>query len=120
MYNDDEVIRLKSISKKINDIYMIIDRHNGIVKALEDIEGQPAILMLIVAISEQFNKLSKQNSLILKYFDKDDIRGIIGVRNYISHNYDGVNLAIVENDLRKNMPRVKKIIDELLKTIDSE
>ena len=38
MYSDDEIVRLKSILKKINDIYSIVDRHNGIVKALEDFE----------------------------------------------------------------------------------
>ncbi len=59
MFSDDEIVRLKSIVKKIDDIYTIIDRHGGIVKALEDLEGQPAILMLIVAISEQFDKLKK-------------------------------------------------------------
>lgn len=59
MFSDDEIVRLKSIVKKIDDIYTIIDRHGGIVKALEDLEGQPAILTLIVAISEQFDKLKK-------------------------------------------------------------
>lgn len=114
MYSEDEIIRIKSIYKKIDDIYLIIDRHGGIVKALEDIEGQPAILMLIVAISEQFDKLSKQKSPILDSFDKEDIKGIIGVRNYIAHDYDGVNLAIIEADLRENMPRLRKTIDTIL------
>ena len=115
MYSEDDLIRLKSIQKKLNDIYEIINRHNGIVKTLEDIEGQPAILMLIVAISEQFNKLYKQKSNILNNFDEMDIKGIVRVRNYIAHDYDGVNLSIIESDLRENMPRVKKIVDEILK-----
>lgn len=114
MYSEDEIIRLKSVAKKMDDIYAIVARHNGIVKALEDLEGQPAILMLIVAISEQFDKLTKQNSKVLSKFDTEDIKGIIGVRNYIAHDYDGVNLAIIETDLRENMPKIKKIVDEIL------
>jgi uncharacterized protein with HEPN domain len=114
MYSDDEIIRLKSVLKKINDIYSIIERHGGIVKSLEDIEGQPAILMLIVAISEQFDKLKKQNSKVLERFDDADLKGIIGVRNYIAHDYDGVNLAIIETDLRENMPRLKDVLEEIL------
>jgi hypothetical protein len=38
MYSEDELIRLKSISQKINDIYAIVGRHGGIVKALGDLE----------------------------------------------------------------------------------
>jgi len=114
MFSDDELVRLKSITKKIDDIYTIVDRHGGIVKALEDLEGQPAILMLIVAISEQFDKLKKQNSKVLEHFNEADIKGIIRVRNYIAHDYDGVNLAIIETDLRENMPRIKVILQNII------
>jgi uncharacterized protein with HEPN domain len=114
MYNSEDIIRVSSISKKIDDIYTIIDRHNGIVKALNDIEGQPAILMLIIAISEQFSKLHKKQSRILENFDNKDIKGIIDVRNYIAHNYDGINLSMIENDLRYNMPRIKNIVNAIL------
>ncbi len=114
MYSEDETIRLKSISRKIDDIYAIVERHGGIVKALGDLEGQPAILMLIVAISEQFGKLKSHGSPILQHFDEADLRGIIGVRNYIAHDYDCVNLAIIEVDLRENMPRLKSIVDKIL------
>jgi len=115
MFSDDEIIRLKSVAKKIDNIYAIVERHGGIVKALEDLE-QPAILMLIVAISEQFNKLKKLNSTILAHFDEADIKGIIGVRNYIAHDYDGVNLAIIETDIRENMPRLKNALIAILST----
>lgn len=54
MYSQDDLIRLKSIKTKIETIYNIVDRHNGIFNALSDSKGQPAILMLLVAISEQF------------------------------------------------------------------
>jgi uncharacterized protein with HEPN domain len=115
MYSNEELVRLSSISKKMSDIYTIIDRHSGITTALGDIEGQPAILMLIVAISEQFNKLYKKEAKILENFDTEDIKGIINVRNYIAHDYDGVNLAMIEADLRENMPRLKEIVESILK-----
>lgn len=114
MYNADDIVRLKTIYKKIQDIETIVLRHNGISNALADIEGQPAILMLIVAMSEQFDKLKKKNSNILDNFDTEDIKGLIGVRNYIAHDYDGVNLAIIETDIRENMPKLKMIIENII------
>lgn len=72
--------------------------------------------MLLVAISEQFTKLSQNRSKILNEFLKEDIKGLISVRNYIAHDYDGVNLAIIENDLRENMPNILGKIIEILES----
>jgi uncharacterized protein with HEPN domain len=119
MSHKDEIIRLKTIKNKIDTIYLIVERHGNIVKALGDIEGQPAILMLLVAISEQFSKLFQKKSPILDYFDKGDIGGIISVRNYIAHDYDGVNLTIIEDDLHENMPRVLNIVNKILENENS-
>ncbi len=113
MFSEEDMVRVKSIDKKLNDIYKIIDRHGSIVKALADLEGQPAILMLLIAISEQFSKLYKSKSKILDKFNKDDIKGIVDIRNFIAHDYDGVSLSIVEDSLRIDIPRIHKIIKEL-------
>jgi len=39
MYDENEIERIKSIHKKLSTVYKIIDKHGGIVKALEDEEG---------------------------------------------------------------------------------
>jgi len=58
MYDQSELARLKSIQKKLNSISEIISRHGSITNALSDeVEGQPAILMLLVATAEQLSKL---------------------------------------------------------------
>ena len=114
MYNEDELVRIKSIHTKLITINTIVERHKGIVKALEDIEGQPAILMLLIAIAEQFTKLKSKNAKILDEFETDDIRGMISVRNFIAHDYDGINLAMIESDLRYNIPKILTIIEQLI------
>ena len=114
MYPKDDLIKLLSIKNKIEAINTIIDRHKTITSALQDIEGQPAILMLLVAISEQFSKLSQKKATLLCHFHPDDIRGLISVRNYIAHDYDGLNLSIIEDDLRENMPKVLTIVTQIL------
>ena len=115
MYDENELVRIKSIYTKLLAIETIVKRHKGIVKALEDVEGQPAILMLLIASAEQFTKLKSTNAKVLQEFDSDDIKGIISVRNFIAHDYDGINLAMIENDLRYNIPKIVEIIDNLLK-----
>jgi uncharacterized protein with HEPN domain len=115
MYNEDDVQRIKSINKKLNSLFTIIQRHGSITKALEDEdEGQPAILMLLVATAEQFNKLYKKKSNILENFDELDIKGIISVRNFIAHDYDGINLSIIEDSLRYGIPEIFEVTKKIL------
>jgi len=70
--------------------------------------------MLLVAIAEQFNKLEKINADILAPFDRVDIKGMIDIRNFISHDYDGVSLGLVEDSLRYDIPRINIIIENIL------
>jgi len=116
MYNEDDIQRIKSINKKLTSVFTIIQRHGSIMKALEDEdEGQPAILMLLVASAEQFNKLYKKESNILENFEDLDIKGIISIRNFIAHDYDGINLSIIENSLRYGIPELLNITNQILK-----
>ncbi|NPA74362.1 MAG: DUF86 domain-containing protein [Epsilonproteobacteria bacterium] len=114
MYSDEDIVRLRSIDKKMDDIFNIIDRHKGIVETLQDIEGQPAVLMLLVAVSEQFSKLHKKDSNILNSFEQIDIKGMIDIRNFIAHDYDGVNLSIIEDSLRLDLPKIHQIVKDIL------
>lgn len=93
-------MRLESILAKIEDIEFIVERHGGIVAALNDREGQPAILMLIEAIAEQITKLEKQNAADRTGFGPETLRGIKATRNVIAHDYDGIDLALIELGLR--------------------
>jgi len=101
------------IEDKIDKINEIVKQKGTIVAALEDDTlSRPAILMHLTSIAEQFGRL--QNALeyeILSRFDKEDIRGAFAVRNFIAHDYEGVNLAIIESVIREYLPRIKAIIN---------
>ena len=64
--------------------------------------------------AEQFNKLYKKNSDVLENFDELDIKGIISVRNFIAHDYDGINLSIIEDSLRYGIPEIFKVTKKVL------
>jgi uncharacterized protein with HEPN domain len=82
---------------------------------------RPAILMHLVAISEQINKLKEENAFeILEKFSKSDLRGINDMRNFIAHDYEGVDLAVVETALRFGLPSLEKSVDEILLSDQSD
>ncbi len=104
--------RLNSILQKIEDLEFFIEQKNGkIMIALEDRILKPAIRMQIITIAEQFNKLKDENEFeLLSKIDKDDLKGINAVRNFIAHDYDSVDDEILEIVLRVHIPKLKSQI----------
>ena len=107
--------RIDIILKKIENIEDILSKCNSISEALKDeLLYRPAIMMHLIGIAEQFKKLQDDVDIeTLSKFDKSDIRGALALRNFIAHDYEGVNLAIVENVLREYLPKIKKSILEI-------
>ena len=114
MYEKDDIDRVKLIFIKIE--YILDISSNGIVKALEDEKTtRPAIMMHLTSIAEQFSKIKDKN--ILDKFDKDDIKGAVNTRNFIAHDYEGINLPIIEFIIRKRLPILYDLIDTLLNEV---
>ena len=106
--------RLALILQKINNIETIVKQDGNITNALSDETlSKPAILMHLISIAEQFQKL--QDALeydVLAKFAKEDIRGAFAVRNFIAHDYKGVNMALVEGVIRDYLPKIKKVTEQ--------
>ena len=105
----ESISKIYLILEKIDFIEQIVHNSGGITRALEDsVTRRPAILMHLTAIAEQFNKLKQQHAEdILSAFEEDDIKGMYDVRTYIAHDYEGVNLAIIEWIIRNGLPKFK-------------
>ncbi len=108
--------RIKNIKKKIVFIQEIVEEEGGVVNALKDEKrSRAAILMHLTSMSEQFDKLAKEGEyMLLEKFDKRDIKGSYDVRNFIAHDYEGVNLMIIENTIRYRLPEIEKIVDDII------
>lgn len=105
----------KSINAKIDFIIEMIEnieeitkRHNGIVKTLEDFEGQMAVLMGLSQIGETLKKFD--DTIVDKHNLKDDRDGAYYTRNYIVHDYEGIDLGFIESILRTYLPELKQKI----------
>ncbi len=110
--------RLETILKKITFIAEIVADSGSIIKALEDEKNaRAAIMMHFTSIAEQFDKLAKDGEFqILQEFDKRDLKGTYDMRNYIVHDYEGINLSILETVIRQKLPIIKETIEHLLTT----
>lgn len=116
MYSERSLERVKVIEKKISFIENIVRNNGSIIKALEDEENSRAsILMHLTSIAEQFDKLLHSGELeILSNFEKQDIKGSYELRNFIAHDYEGIDLYIVENVIEERLPVIKSGVKKIL------
>ena len=106
MYSQRAVGRVEIIRKKIEFIQNIVEEKDSVVKALEDEQNaRAAILMHLTSIAEQFDKLLHSGELeILSHFQKEDIKGSYELRNFIAHDYEGIDFYIVEEVINERLP----------------
>jgi len=70
--------------------------------------------MQIISIAEQLNKLKDENEFeLLSKINKNDLRGLNSIRNFIAHDYDSVDDEILEVVLRVHIPKIKEQINNI-------
>jgi uncharacterized protein with HEPN domain len=108
---------IASILEKIGYIHQNIKHFPSTQRALEDaMTVRPAVLMLLVGISEQLDRIQrKYPNDILSYFTPEEQKGIRDIRNFIAHDYDGVDLPIVEWLIDEALPIIEAKCNLILK-----
>jgi uncharacterized protein with HEPN domain len=101
--------RLKTILRYIEDIEYIVSNYGGAVATLEDRIGKHSLLMCLMQIGENLNKLQSNNETL-----KKAAQGAYAVRNFIAHDYEGVNLAFIENIVRNLLDPLRVEIEKEL------
>jgi len=117
MYSPKALSRIEIIKKKINFINNIVAQKGSVTQALEDEQNARAsILMHLTSIAEQFDKLLHSGELdILSNFDKQDIKGSYELRNFIAHDYEGIDFHIVEDVIAERLPIIMNSVEKVLK-----
>jgi uncharacterized protein with HEPN domain len=111
-------IKAEFILEMIERIEKIVKRHGGIVNTLNDFEGEIAVLMAVAQIGETLKKIDDN---ILSRFDLiEDKEGAYYTRNYIVHDYEGVNLAFIERIIREYIPKLKNKMNKIVESCENK
>jgi uncharacterized protein with HEPN domain len=115
MYSTKALSHIENIGKKIGFIQEIVEEYGSVAAALEDEgKGRAALLMHLTSIAEQFDKLLHAGELeILSHFEKQDIKGSYDLRNFIAHDYEGVDLFVVEDVIKERIPVILEAVKRI-------
>jgi uncharacterized protein with HEPN domain len=83
---------------------------------IEDDKTKFAVIYALQIIGEATNKIPKE---ILDKYNQINWRDIIGMRNFIAHEYFGVDFIIVWDTIQKDLPILKPVIKDILKNLES-
>ena len=109
MSNISDTSRLEFVVEMIEDIEYIIKENTSITQALSNRMGKHALLMCLMQIGESLNKIHDET---LKR--ELPVKGAYDVRNFIAHDYEGVDMGLIDNILRYLIPELKMTIQKIL------
>lgn len=107
------------MSAKIEFLLKMIDEIEEYKTTLDSIEAVlnnkmafNATLMNLLQIGETLNKLDE--NILKEHGLLEDAKGAYKTRNFIAHDYEGVNKAVVEDILRNYLPRLKASLQDMM------
>ncbi len=110
-----DIVRLYTIRKFITDIETIINNHETVIKAVENMEGQYALMLCIAQIGELLNKITTPEL-------KADlpVKDAVAFRNVIVRNYEHINIKFTVRTLKESIPELKTKISSLIKDYEEK
>jgi len=115
MSKKTDITRLHFIIEKIDDLLSYKEDFKSIEALLNSKIGFDATNMCIMQIGETLNKLSDS---IQSQYTELPVKESYLTRNYIAHDYEGVNKQIIEMIIREQLPLLKKQIETILKELE--
>lgn len=116
MSNEKTLNRIETMLESIQFIEELCKENGGVVRALEDRRlTRPAIMMHLISIQEQMQKLkNEQGTQITKTLTHSHLKGLTDTRNVRAHNYEGIDLELIENTIRFDLPQLKNELKDIL------
>ena len=108
MSSHSDRIKIDFILNMIENIALITKRHGTVANALDDIEGQNALFMCLLQIGEKITKIEAS-----EFSDNLPIKEAASIRNFIVHDYGGVNLEIIKEVIEIDIPKLKRSLESI-------
>ena len=115
MSKKTDITRLYFIVEKIDDLLSYKEDYKTIEALLNSKIGFDATNMCIMQIGETLNKLSLE---LQSNYKELPIKESYLTRNYIAHDYEGVNKQIIEMIIREQLPLLKHQIQKIIKELE--
>jgi uncharacterized protein with HEPN domain len=105
---------LQHIVEAIDHITGYVQEINSAAALERDHKTQAAIIRNIEIIGEAANRIHKQAPELIAAYPSLPWHEMRGMRNRMIHNYFDMNIDVLWGTVKKDLPKLKQQIDELL------
>ena len=108
---EKDLISIQECLYAISHIEEYVRGIDSIESLITDSKTYDAVLMNFIIIGEASNRISDKTKIQLKDIDW---RAIIGFRNFVAHDYFGIDVNIVWAAIQINLPHLKIELTKLI------
>lgn len=92
---------------------------NDFVSSDDGLDRLDGICMMLIAIGESCKHLDKiTGGELLRAYSQVDWKGVMGIRNVISHHYFDINAEIVYSVCKTRIPALKSTLETMFREIE--
>ncbi|MFN3640931.1 MAG: DUF86 domain-containing protein [Flavobacterium sp.] len=113
MLNENDKANLEEINYAVSHIELYVSPINSIEELLQNHLVYDAIQMNFIIIGEASKRISQE---LKKKYPEIDWKGIVSYRNFVVHEYFGVDVKILWSAIIYELPKLKSTVKQILKS----
>jgi len=117
----DSLQKIKMMLELITERANVVNSPDDFLRSSDGMMRLDAICMNLIALGETVKGLDKQtNGQLLKNYPDVYWKGVMGMRDKISHHYFEIDTDVVFRTLEEDIPKMKPIVEKVILDLSKE
>ena len=117
----DSLLKIKAMLELVAERASVVKEPNDFLCSSSGMMRLDAICMNLIALGETVKGLDKQtNGLLLKNYPEVYWKGVMGMRDKISHHYFEIDTDAVFRTIEEDIPQMKPVVEKIINDLSEE
>lgn len=117
----DSFLKIKAMLELVAERASVVKEPNDFLCSSSGMMRLDAICMNLIALGETVKGLDKQtNGLLLKNYPEVYWKGVMGMRDKISHHYFEIDTDVVFRTIEEDIPQMKPVVEKIINDLSEE
>lgn len=117
----DSLMKIRSMLELVTERASVVETPNDFLCSPDGMIRLDAICMNLIALGETVKGLDKQtNGQLLTSYPEVYWRGVMGMRDKISHHYFEIDTDVVFRTIEEDIPAMKPVVEKMIKDLRQE
>ena len=115
----DSLLKIKAMLELVAERASVVKEANDFLCSSSGMMRLDAICMNLIALGETVKGIDKlTNGQLLKDYPEVYWRGVMGMRDKISHHYFEIDTDVVFRTIEEDIPKMKPVIEKMISDLN--